>query len=198
MQNKEPFRLKYAAYIPAEAFNLPDKYFKIYAVINAVIGGEENGYCWLTDEELSQATDKGESTIRRALNELEAKDLIWRDTDQKRTYLRNGTNKERAIRRIYTNYKYYVNRNKKPTLPKNFKNKYSFRNYLKTIGFTYEFKVNYDSRVIPLKITDKALLLHTGTNKYLDKNDDKTLIDKVWTHIYEQREEIIKKIKENE
>lgn len=193
MSYKEPFELRYPATIRPEIlkdFELSDRDKLVYAVISSLIGGKETP-CWLTDAEIGEACGKELRAIQRAIKNLKEKDYIYIDLDRKRA------TKNKAIRHIYTDLKYYNNRNNKaPALPKKFKNIHHFRNWAKyalvDMPFTH---IKANKNTIRCVINKAGYIHNIGLDEQLHSINDKTEIYKIWQNLYDDKETVIEAYK---
>lgn len=194
--SKEPFKLKYPASIRPEVladFELSDRDKIIYAVIASLIGGKQGGYCWLTNAELAEACAKDERSIKRAIKNLSDKDYIYIDTDRSRV------KKNKPIRHIYTDYKYFCDRNKQePPIPSKFKNIHHFRNWAKNAlgGFTFKAE-RHNGNKLKVMITNSGYLMNVGLDQELHPIDEKGDIYKIWADLYKNKDKCIKWYKEH-
>lgn len=196
MSNKEPFSLKYPAVLRPEVlgdFELSDRDKIIYAVIASLIGQKQNGYCWLTNEEIATACAKSESAVKRAIKVLSEKKYIYIDTDRKRA------TKNKPIRHIYTDYKYYCDRNKQTApIPSKFKNIHHFRNWAKyaLVGFEFTFNRTNGNKMKVI-ITSSGYLKNVGLDENLHPIDEKGEIYKIWKDLYTLKDTCIEWYKKN-
>lgn len=151
------FKLKYSPNCPIDIFNheeLNNNEKMVYIVIHNIIG--QNKKCTLINEEIATASNTSLATVKRAISKLQDLDLIWLDVDRKRTV----KDPNEAVRHIYTNYKYYTDRNKKDKaihMPKSL-----------TLYTTLETGVRAMHKalnVLLLKQTDKQQLISESTKK---------------------------------
>lgn len=179
------FKLKYSPNCPIEVFNnenLNNNEKMIYIVIHNIIG--ENKKCTLINEDIASASNTSLRTVNSAISKLVEQQLIWLDVDRKRKV----KDPNEAIRHIYTNYKHYVDRNKKTkkiTVPKEFKSVHHFRNWAKSWAIGFEGKVTKsDGAKIHIKISDDGKIFNVLLDRLYNPNTEKESIYLVWELLY--------------
>lgn len=200
MANKEPFSLKHPALLRPEVltdFEISDRDKIIYSVISSIIGGKQSP-CWLTNEEIGNACAKSEKSIERAIKVLSDKQYIYIDVDRKRPF-KGRTTKDKAIRHIYTDYKYYCDRNKQHSpIPSKFRN---FNHFLKwgqvaLRGFQFRGE-RINGNKLQVAIADNGYLKNLGLDKELHSIDEKGDIYKMWKDLYKNKDICTKWYEEN-
>ncbi|QKF82043.1 helix-turn-helix domain-containing protein [Halarcobacter ebronensis] len=191
------FHLKFNPSCPIDVFNNPllnNNEKIIFIVIHNIIGSQEKK-CTLTNEEISSASNTSLRTVINAVSKLSQLELIWIDVDRKRIV----NNPNEAVRHIYTNYKYYVDRykkEKKAIIPKEFKSIHHFRNWCKIWAIGFECTITKaDDTKVPIKINDKGLLENTKLNRAYSPTTEKETIYYLWEQLYKNHETITNYIK---
>lgn len=184
------FQLKFSPSCPIDIFNNPNlnnNEKMIFIVIHNIIGSKEKK-CTLTNEEIASASNTARRTVINAISKLVELELIWLDVDRKRTV----KDANEAVRHIYTNYKYYVDRNKKATTPikiPKFKSIHHFRNWCKRWALGFEAKITKDDGAkVPIKIDDNGHIYNTTLDRTYSPTTEKDIIYLVWEKLYENNE----------
>lgn len=179
------FKLEYSPNCPIEVFNhenLNNNEKMIYIVIHNIIG--KNKKCTLVNEDIASASSTSIRTVNSAISKLAKEELIWLDVDRKRK-VKDPTE---AIRHIYTNYKHYVDRNKKINkiiVPKEFKSIHHFRNWAKSWAIGFEGKITKtDGAIIPIRIEKDGKIFNTILDRLYNPINEKETIYLVWELLY--------------
>ncbi len=192
------FKLKYNPTCPIDIFNheeLNNNEKMVYIVIHNIIG--ENKKCTLLNEDIATASNTSLATVKRAISKLQDLDLIWLDVDRKRTV----KDPNEAVRHIYTNYKYYTDRNKKDKaihMPKKFNSIHHFRNWCKSYaqGFRCTITKADGQTTVDIRINEKGHIENCVLNKEYHPTNDKEFIYYVWESLYKNLEIVTNHIKE--
>lgn len=191
------FQLKYNPSCPIDVFNhteLNNNEKIIYMVIHNIIGSKERK-CTLNNEDIANASNTSIATTKRAISNLVKYDLIWLDVDRKRIV----KNPNDSIRYIYTNYKYYTERNNKvPPIPTRFKSQAHFKNWATKWlpGFTFRAE-RHNGNKLKVMITNSGYLMNIGLDEELHPIDEKGDIYKIWADLYKNKDVCIEWYKEN-
>lgn len=182
------FKLNYNPSCPIDIFNNPNlnnNEKMIFMVITNIIGAKEKK-CTLTNEDIASASNTSLKTVVRALNKLFELELIWLDVNRKRVV----NNPNEAVRHIYTNYKYYCDRNKKQNINiPTFKSIHHFRNWAKAHAKGFEARITKeDGAITPIRINSKGYIENINLNKSYHPTDDKSIIYYIWNKLYENNE----------
>ncbi|WP_298750824.1 hypothetical protein [uncultured Arcobacter sp.] len=191
------FKLHYSPNCPIDIFNhakLNNNEKMIFIVIHNIIGSKEKK-CILTNEDIASASHTSYKTVVRAINKLSQEELIWIDVDRKRA----ANDKNEAVRHIYTNYKYYLDRNKqKPPIlriPK-FNSIHHFRNWCKQFAVGFECTVTKaDGAKTPILINDKGHIVNTTLNREYNPTKEKETIYYIWEKLYKNHETVTNYVK---
>jgi len=193
------FKLKYSPNCPIDIFNheeLNNNEKMIYIVIHNIIGNQEKK-CTLTNEDIASASYTARRTVVNAIAKLDEKELIWLDVDRKRV----AKDPNEAVRHIYTNYKYYTDRNKKDyklTIP-TFKSIHHFRNWTKRYALGFKCTIEKeDGTKIPIILNDNGHIENTALNKPYNPTTQKDIIYLVWEKLYKNHETVTKYVEEKQ